>query len=50
MEVMKMLPLLKGGDGKPTFNVVAPSLPSYSFREGVKKVTLLTEKDRWRLS
>ena len=28
LEVTKMLPLLKGGDGKPAFHVVAPSLPS----------------------
>ena len=27
LEVTKMLPLLKGGDGKPAFHVVAPSLP-----------------------
>jgi pimeloyl-ACP methyl ester carboxylesterase len=37
MEVTKMLPLLKGGDGKPAFHVVAPSLPNYVFSEGVKK-------------
>jgi uncharacterized alpha/beta hydrolase family protein len=28
LEVTKMLPLLKGGGGKPAFHVVAPSLPS----------------------
>lgn len=38
LEVARMLPLLKGGDGKPAFNVVAPSLPSYCFSQGVKKV------------
>jgi len=38
IEVTKMLPLLKGGDGKPAFHVVAPSLPNYCFSEGVKKV------------
>ena len=27
LEVTKILPLLKGGDGKPAFHVVAPSLP-----------------------
>lgn len=27
LEVTKMLPLLKGGDGRPAFHVVAPSLP-----------------------
>ncbi|KAL2065585.1 hypothetical protein VTL71DRAFT_3255 [Oculimacula yallundae] len=37
MEVTKMLGSLKGGDGKPAFNVVAPSLPNYCFSEGVKK-------------
>jgi hypothetical protein len=26
-----MLPLLKGGDGKPAFHLVAPSLPNYGF-------------------
>ncbi|CAK1358557.1 unnamed protein product [Cercospora beticola] len=31
LEVTKMLPLLKGGDGKPAFHVVAPSLPNYGF-------------------
>lgn len=31
LEVTKMLPMLKGGDGKPAFHVVAPSLPNYAF-------------------
>lgn len=31
LEVTKMLPLLKGGDGKPAFHVVAPSLPNFTF-------------------
>jgi hypothetical protein len=34
-----MLPLLKGGDGRPAFSVVAPSLPNYGFSEGVRKVS-----------
>jgi pimeloyl-ACP methyl ester carboxylesterase len=38
MEVTKMLPLLKGGDGRPAFDIVAPSLPNYCWSEGVKKV------------
>jgi hypothetical protein len=38
LEVTKMLPLLKGGDGKPAFHVVAPSLPNYGFSGGVFKV------------
>ncbi|KAF8851949.1 alpha/beta-hydrolase [Acephala macrosclerotiorum] len=37
LEVTKMLPLLRGGDGKPSFVVVAPSLPNYAFSERVKK-------------
>lgn len=39
MEVTKMLPLLKGVDGKPAFHVVAPSLPNYVFSESVRKVS-----------
>ncbi|EME78691.1 uncharacterized protein MYCFIDRAFT_63545 [Pseudocercospora fijiensis CIRAD86] len=31
LEVTKMLPYLKGGDGNPAFHVVAPSLPNYGF-------------------
>lgn len=31
LEITKLLPLLKGGDGKPAFHVVAPSLPNYGF-------------------
>ena len=37
LEVTKMLPLLKGGDGKPAFHVVAPSLPNYGFSGGCFK-------------
>lgn len=44
LEVTKLLPLLKGGDGKPAFHVVAPSLPNYGFSGPVLKVS------RWRLS
>lgn len=40
MEVTKMLPLLKGGNGRPAFDVVAPILPNYFWSEGVKKVSL----------
>ncbi len=38
LEVSKILPMLKGGDGKPAFHVVAPSLPNYGFSSGVYKV------------
>lgn len=31
LECVKMAPLLKGGNGKPAFEVVAPSLPNYVF-------------------
>ncbi|PBP18188.1 alpha/beta-hydrolase [Diplocarpon rosae] len=31
IEVAKLLPLLKGEDGKQAFHVVAPSLPNYGF-------------------
>lgn len=31
MEASKILPLLKGGNGKPAFDVVVPSLPNYGF-------------------
>ncbi|KAF2428595.1 alpha/beta-hydrolase [Tothia fuscella] len=37
IEVQKLLPLLKGGDGSPAFHVVAPSLPNYGFSDVVKK-------------
>lgn len=37
LEVTKMLPLLKGGDGKPAFHVVAPSMANYTFSQGVFK-------------
>lgn len=43
MEVVKILPLLKGGEGRPAFHVVAPSLPNYCFSGGVKKVSLSDE-------
>ena len=38
LEVTKMLPLLKGEDGKQVFHVVAPSLPNYGFSGRVPKV------------
>jgi pimeloyl-ACP methyl ester carboxylesterase len=38
LEVTKMLPLLSGGDGKPAFHVVAPSLPNFGFSAGMFKV------------
>jgi pimeloyl-ACP methyl ester carboxylesterase len=38
LEVTKILPLLKGGDGKPAFHVVVPSLPNYVFSGWVMKV------------
>ena len=38
LEVTKMLPLLKGEDGKQAFHVVAPSLPNYGFSGRVTKV------------
>lgn len=31
LECVKMAPMLKGGDGKPAFEVVAPSLPNFTF-------------------
>jgi len=31
LEATKMIPILKGGDGKPAFHLVAPSLPNYAF-------------------
>ena len=37
IEVVKLLPLLKCGNGNPAFHVVAPSLPNYGFSAGVKK-------------
>ncbi|KAH6985467.1 Alpha/Beta hydrolase protein [Ilyonectria destructans] len=37
IEVTKLLPLLKGGNGKPAFHVVAPSLPNYGFSARVAK-------------
>jgi pimeloyl-ACP methyl ester carboxylesterase len=42
LEGTKILPLMKGGDGKPAFNVVAPSLPNYGFSSGVFKVRWLS--------
>ena len=38
IEVIKMLPFLKGGDGRPAFDVVAPSLPNFGFSDAIKKV------------
>jgi pimeloyl-ACP methyl ester carboxylesterase len=37
LEVTKMLSSLKGGDGKPAFHVVAPSLPNYVFSGPCRK-------------
>jgi pimeloyl-ACP methyl ester carboxylesterase len=37
IEVTKLLPLLKGGDGQPAFHVVAPSLPNFGFSSGVNR-------------
>ena len=35
LEATKLLPLLKGGgNGKPAFHIVAPSLPNYGFSSG----------------
>lgn len=51
LEVTRMLPLLKGGEGRRAFHVVAPSLPNYAFRGGVKEVSLFLgsgmERDRF---
>jgi pimeloyl-ACP methyl ester carboxylesterase len=41
IEVTKMLPLLKGGHGKPAFHVVAPSLPNYWSRKALRLSTTL---------
>lgn len=35
IEVTKLLPKLKGEDGRPAFHVVAPSLPNFGFSSGV---------------
>lgn len=35
IEVKKLLPLLEGGDGRPAFHIVAPSLPNFGFSSGV---------------
>ncbi|KAH8808731.1 epoxide hydrolase [Xylogone sp. PMI_703] len=37
IEVEKILPLLKAGDGGPAFHVVAPSLPNFGFSSRVTK-------------
>jgi len=37
IEVTKLLPLLKGGDGLPEFHIIAPSLPNFGFSSGVTK-------------
>lgn len=43
LEVTRLLPLLKGGEGEDgkgvVFEVVAPSLPNYGFSGGVEKVS-----------
>lgn len=37
IEVKKLLPLLKGDDGAPAFDIIAPSLPNFGFSDGIKK-------------
>ncbi len=37
IEVVKILPLLKGDGQSPGFDVVAPSLPNFGFSSGVSK-------------
>ncbi|KAJ6141337.1 hypothetical protein N7470_010233 [Penicillium chermesinum] len=37
IEVIKLLPLLKGNDSEPAFTVVAPDLPNFGFSQGVQK-------------
>jgi hypothetical protein len=44
IEAKKLLPLLKGGDAKPAFHVVAPSLPNFGFSSGVTKAGFHLEK------
>ena len=38
LEVTRLLPLLRGENGKQAFHVVAPSLPNYGFSGRVTKV------------
>jgi hypothetical protein len=47
IEIIKMLPFLKGGDGMQTFHVMALSLPNYSFSSRVKKLSYV---EQWHLS
>ena len=44
IEIKKLLPLLKGGDGQPAFHVVAPSLPNFGFSSGVKRKGFTLDK------
>ncbi|KAF2638031.1 alpha/beta-hydrolase [Massarina eburnea CBS 473.64] len=37
LEVKKLLPLLEDGDGKPAFDIVAPSLPNFGFSQKITK-------------
>ncbi|KAJ4296782.1 hypothetical protein N0V90_006830 [Kalmusia sp. IMI 367209] len=37
IEVKKLLPLLKGGDDKPAFHIIAPSLPNFGFSQRITK-------------
>jgi pimeloyl-ACP methyl ester carboxylesterase len=43
IEVIKMLPFLKGGEGKQAFHVVALSLPNYGFSSRVKKLSYVEQ-------
>lgn len=38
IEATNLLPLLRGGNGGPAFNIVAPSLPNFGFSSRVTKV------------
>lgn len=44
IEVKKLLPLLKGGDGQPAFHVVAPSLPNFGFSSGITRKGFTLDK------
>lgn len=37
IEVKRLLPLLRGGNGMPAFEVIAPSLPNFGWSDSVKK-------------
>ncbi|KAJ4159160.1 uncharacterized protein LMH87_008072 [Akanthomyces muscarius] len=37
LEVVKLIPLLTASKGKPSFHVVAPSLPNFGFSDAVQK-------------